>query len=410
MAKPLTLFMLVGLFQTTVAAAFSEDMPSLSFNGFGTAGVVYSDEDQADFVSNITSPDGAGHSRDLSPEVDSRLGLQLTATLAPRLSGIVQVITEQRHDDTYKPKLEWANLKYQVTPDLSVSAGRVVLPTFMASEYRKVGFATPWVRPPQEVYNLVPVASNDGFNGSYRLRFGDYTNTVKANIGRSDIDTPNTGEAQAEKGVTLANTLEFGFTTLFTGYSTGRLTIEGLNPLFDGFRQFGPRGGAIADRFDVDDKRYELLNVGARHDRRDWFVMGEWARSETRTFFGESEAWYLSGGYRYGSLTPYVTLARVRAEDPTSNPGLSTAGLPAPAAAQANSLNASLNQLLASTAQQKSVSLGVRWDFAPSRSLKLQYDHLDLDDGSRGILTNTQSGFEPGGTVNVFSVALDFLF
>jgi len=56
------------------------------------------------------------------------------------------------------------------------------------------------------------------------------------------------------------------------------------------------------------------------------------------------------------------------------------------------------------------VSLGVRWDFAPSRSLKLQYDHLDLDDGSRGILTNTQSGFEPGGTVNVFSVALDFLF
>jgi hypothetical protein len=138
--------------------------------------------------------------------------------------------------------------------------------------------------------------------------------------------------------------------------------------------------------------------------------MGELAHSNSQTFIGDSRGWYVTGGYRFGAITPYVTLARVRVDSSTSDPGLSLGGLPPSLAARAGGLNAALNGLLGSVVQQKSVTLGARWDFARNAALKVQYDRLDLDNGSPGVLSNTQPGFEPGGRVDLFSVTLDFVF
>jgi hypothetical protein len=401
------------LVHPTAAEADDTGASRFTLNGFGTLGLVHSDEEQADFVSNqFTAPDGAGYTRAWSPEVDSRLGLQLTASLSPRLTGILQLIAEQRYDDSYTPSVEWANLRYDITPDLSVRAGRMVQSSFMVSQYRKVGYATPWVRPPDEVYHLVPATNYDGIDLSYRARFAGFTNTLQGAYGRKDISLPAGGTSEARDAVILTDTLEWGATTLHASYSRVRLTIDAdnLNALFAGFRQFGPEGEAIADRYDVDDKRYEVMAVGARYDPGDWFVMGELADSSSRTFLGDARGWYLTGGYRFGAVTPYVTLARARMDSSTSDPGLSLAGLPPPLAAQAAGLNATLNGLLGSAARQKNVTLGARWDFTRNAALKVQYERLELDDGSPGILVNTQPGFEPGGRVDLFSVSLDFVF
>ena len=388
------------------AAAWSDETDSsrFTFNGFGTLGVVHSDEDQADFVSNLFAPDGAGYTRAWSPEVDSRLGLQLTADISPRLTGVLQLVSEQRYDESYTPSVEWANLRYDITPDLSVRAGRMVLSSFMVSDYRKVGYAIPWVRPPEEVYRLVPVTNFDGVEFSYRSRFDGLTNTLRVTYGGKVAKMPGGREGTARNIVFLTNTLEWGATTLSASYGRPRVTIDGknLHALFDGFRQFGPEGAAIADRYDTDDKRYEAMALGARYDPGDWFVMGEWTHVNSRTFFGDARGWYVSGGYRFGVVTPYVTLARVWVDSRTSDPGLS--------APQADDLNTALNGLLGSVAQQKSVTLGARWDFARNAALKVQYERLDLDDGSPGVLVNTQPGFEPGGRVDLFSVSLDFVF
>jgi predicted porin len=323
---------------------------------------------------------------------------------------VLQFIAEQRYDDSYKPTLEWANLKFDITPDLSVRAGRIVLPTFLVSEYRKVGYANPWVRPPQEVYRVVPVTSTDGVDLSYRFRVDRFTNTVRAVYGSLDVKFPGGSEVQADGGLTLADTLEFGSATLFAQYSRTHLTVESVNPLFNAFRQFGPPGQAIAGRYDVDDTKFQTISLGARYDPGDWFVMGEYARSHSRSFLGDSRGWYVTGGYRFGAVTPYVTLARLQNHGNTSDPGLPLAGLPPPAAGQAAGLNAALNGLLGSAARQRSVSLGARWDFMRNAALKVQYDHIDLDAGSAGVLSNIQPGFRPGGSVSLFSVVVDFVF
>ncbi|MCC5882867.1 MAG: porin [Halomonas sp.] len=384
--------------------------PALSLNGFGTLGVAHSSEDQADFASSLLMPRGAGHTTNWSAEVDSRLGLQLTAHLTPRFSSVVQVVTEQQYDGQFRPAVEWANISFDITPDLNVRAGRVVLPIFMNAEFRKVGYATHWIRPPMEVYRTIPVTHTDGLDISYRTRMANTTNTFRATYGQGNATFPYidetwsraTAEARSREGLTLSNTLEKGNVSLFASYSQFRLSIEEFNPLFDAFRVFGSPGDAIADRYNVDDKSFEVISLGVRYDPGRWFVMGEWTQIESRSFLADSRGWYVTGGYRYGAWTPFATVGRQRIHSQTSSPGLS---LP-----HSEPLDELLNSLLQWQPQQKSVSLGLRWDFNRNMALTAQFDHMDHETGSPGYLVNSQPGFEPGGSVNLFSLALDFVF
>jgi hypothetical protein len=407
--QPYTVVIVLMLIYGYTPAAHA-GAPSLSLNGFGTLGVVHSSEDQAAFVSSIFAPRGAGHSSDWSAEVDSRLGLQLTADLTPHFSGVVQVISEQQYNGSYQPAIEWANVTYDVTPNMSLRAGRVMLPIFMSSEYRKVGYALPWVRPPQEVYGSVPVTNVDGIDVSYRLRFGDVNNTLRATYGQKNAKFPYidangdraTGDIESRESLTIGNKLEWDDVSLFASYTQLRLTIEEFTPFFDTYRLFGPLGAAIADRYDVEDKRFEVVSLGASFDRGDWFVMGEWTQTESRTFLADSRGWYVTGGYRFGAVTPYLTYARRRFHSSTSTPGLSQPGT--------EQLDAMLNSFLGYQPQQTSLSLGMRWDFAHNMSLKAQFDHMNHEAGSSGYLVNSQPGYEPGGSVNLFSLALDFVY
>jgi hypothetical protein len=63
-----------------------------------------------------------------STDVDSRLGAQLDATLARHWSAVLQVVGEQGLDNSYRPRVEWANIKYQATPELALRVGRIALP------------------------------------------------------------------------------------------------------------------------------------------------------------------------------------------------------------------------------------------------------------------------------------------
>ena len=395
------------------ASAGDADTPDFSFSSFGTLGVVHSNLDQADFTSTTFKPNGAGYSHDWSADVDSLIGAQVTANFTPQLSAVVQVISEQSFDNSYRPHVEWANIKYQFTPDFSVRVGRTALPVFMETDSRKVGYANPWVRPPIEFYNLVPVTSNDGIDASYRMPVGTATNTFQVSAGRSDSQFPNgggTATVHVRKLVMFVDTFERGFTTLRLSYGRARFTIPEFAPLFDAFRQFGPAGMAIADKYDVNKSLITFLGLGASYDPGNWFVMGEWGRINLHSALGASTGWYTSGGYRLGKFVPYATFGQVKADSNTTDPGLTLSALPPSLVGPATELNAGLNSLLGAIAVQKTISIGGRWDFAKNMDLKLQLDRTRLGAGSAGNLVDLQPGFQKGSNVNVVSVAVDFVF
>jgi hypothetical protein len=427
--KPKALATAVALALCSTGAQARDFSDMFTLRGYGTLGVVHSDEDQADFVSAILAqPEGAGHSDEWSTAVDSKNALQIDMTFTDRLYGVVQLISEGISNnswdgDTNKrfyPSLEWANLSYRLTDDLTIRAGRIVQPFAMHSEYRKVGFANHWVRPPVEVYGAQPFTSSDGADVTYKSKLAAGTNTARAHYGvqalRSDIF-----KAQVKLwGVN--DSFEVGALTVRAAYMKTKFSTAGeaFAPLFDPFIAAtgsipgGESAALEAARLlrvydPAGDQSFDWYGVGLSYDPGNWFVMSEVTDLESSGMVLANVAGYVSGGYRLNKLTPYATYSRTRV-DVRSEPGVPLAGLPPQLAGLGAAINGVVASLASVDSSQQTYSVGMRWDVASGIALKAQYDYVDLDSGSQGMLANLQPGFVPGGDLNVFSLSLDFMF
>ncbi|MEO8298031.1 MAG: hypothetical protein ABI574_09510 [Burkholderiales bacterium] len=413
----------------TGTAESAEGDPSIwSFSGFGTLAAVHSSEHEADFVGRNQQPNGAGRTQATSFNPDSKLGGQVTARFNPELSAVVQVVSQQLHDNSWAPRIEWANVQYQFSPALRVRVGRIAMPTFMVSETRQVGYANPSVRPPQEVYLINTITSNDGVDATHVSHFGDAVNSLSGFYGTSTARLPGDVTVKAKSSWGINDTLEMGATALRVSYASLKADVESstLQPLSDGLNGFGAAASAIpvasiqaagaqayalAQRYGLKDLSRQTLAIGVSHDTGYWFVTGEYVRFIGSGPFANANAGYVSAGYRIDSWTPYATLAAIRTPQLAVG-SISTAGLPAQLAVGAAGLNAGLSALAGDlpAPTQKSVTLGLRWDFMKNAAAKLQYDHIDLGANSYGQLVNRSSSYQPGGKLNLVSAAVDFVF
>jgi hypothetical protein len=384
--------------------------PAWSLSGFGTIGAVHSSERNADYTANVMRADGAGATRNWSPNVDSRLGAQLDLSLNRHWSAVLQVVSEQGLDNSYRPRVEWANVKYQATPELALRFGRIALPMFLTADYRKVGYIYPWVRPPVEGYGALPISSSDGVDATLRWSAGPVRNASQLFYGRDELAVPAPLHASARNIVGLSNTADWGALSMRANVISAEVTTDIGAALFDAFEAFGAEGRAIARRYEIDHKHASIASIGVNYDPGRWFLMAEASRSRTDSLLGATRSAYASAGLRLGSFTPYLSMSRVRATSPTREAGLPVAGLPSALAAQVGELNGGLNLLLATIPQQTSQAAGLRWDLAANMALKLQYDRVTPHHGSRGTLINLTPAFRSGQTAHVTSVALDFVY
>lgn len=416
---------IVGGFVSLASAADDGENPTLLLRGFGTLGGVESSEEHADYVSGFFEPNGAGYTHRLAIGVDTKIGLQADARFNDKLTAVLQLVTQHHYDNSYEPRIEWANIKYQVTPDLDIRLGRTVTMPFMVSDSRLVGYGNLWVRPPQEVYGLIPITNKDGIDASYRIQMESMTDVMRASYGQTRLKLPASGSVEAKQYIELSNSLEYGATTLRASYSSGEINLHtgGFDALMNGLSTFsntlssipgfetaGSQALDLASKYRFENAPISVISLGASYDREQWLFMTEWALFNGHSLLSNSSAWYATLGYRVREFTPYFTIAKLQA-DKTSESGISTTGMPPVLAATATALNDGLNTAL--TGQrfaQKSLSVGIRWDFMKNAVLKTQYDYIILDSDSSGRLGNVQPEFKPGGKLNVFSIALDFTF
>ena len=150
-------------------------------------------------------------------------------------------ISEQFYDNTYRPHVEWANLKYQFTPEFGLRVGRTVLPTFMLSDTRKVGYSNPWVRTPVEIYNLVPMTNSDGVDASYDVHLGGFVHRVSGSYGGGPRDLITAGRSgTGDVGAVGHNRIRCA--TAHVSYSQALdLNVTCVNAIFAGFGSSGLR-------------------------------------------------------------------------------------------------------------------------------------------------------------------------
>jgi len=341
--------------------------------GFATLGASHSSQAQGDYILDSTLPKGAGRSSSWSTGNDSRIGAQLTANLTPKVSAVFQLISEYQADNSYRPAIEWANVKYAFSPDAYIRVGRIALPTFLNSDSRKVGYSYPWIHPPVDLYRVVSITNSDGIDAMYRFQIGEAGNAIKILNGINTIDRPTSvSESQDMWGV--FDTLEYGSALLRIGYQK---RIASSFNLLTGIQ------GAWVPNTD--------LSIGGSYDPGNWFVMSEWIQRKSTT---KLSAMYVSAGVRVDKFTPYMTYSN-------NGRGSFLPGFPPPTAASVVSANRS----------QNTTSLGVRWDFMKHADFKFQYDRIKLSDNSNGYLANLPVNTVLYGTsFHVVSAVVDFVF
>jgi hypothetical protein len=332
----------------------------VTFSGFGTLGIVHSDYGKADFVGNVIQPGGA-LSTSWSTTPDSDLGGQANFTLTDKLSGVLQVLSRDDENGKFKPTVEWANLQYEITSDLKVRLGRMVLPTYEHSDTQNVGYTLPWVRIPIEIAYRDAGLRSDGVDVLYRVKTGSLTQNLQAQWGTTKVDLPGAEFTSTSADVVVfSDTLQYGDTSL-------RLVYQKYNG--SGFPGV----------------RLRVTGAGLTYDPGAWFVMGDSNYSQDK-YFGDSFAWYVSGGVRLGRFAPYVIYSATRAQS------VGTSGL-------------------TSLGDDHTVAAGVRWDFAKNLDTKLQLQQVTIDSlDDAASFAEFQPGVRVGDKSNVFSLTLDFVF
>lgn len=360
-----TILLVAGWHPATGADNDNFVAPIFSFNGFGTIGVVHSSDTQADFVSNPAQPKGAGFTEPWSATPDTKLGIQFNFNPTDRLSAVAQIMSQYQYDGTFKPDLEWFNVKYQVTPDLSIRAGRIAIPTFMVSDSLNVGYALPYARIPVEVFSQLPITHSDGIDGAYRTHVGAVTNTAQAFLGGFSSKLPNQGDYDADHLYGIADTIEYGAATLHISYQALRydLSFEGLVLSKD------PQ---------------QIATIGGSYDPGKWFASAELIRSADDAF-GLFYSWYAYAGRRLDQVTPYLGYASAAMDR------VGSLGLPP-------------------FINQDTATLGVRWDLMKNIDFKAQLDHVARHGGFNQFFVNQQPGFQQRGTDEILTVLVDFVF
>jgi hypothetical protein len=398
-----------------IALAVAAALPSVaaavdfSYNGFSTAAYAQSDSDKAE-MGMSAQPESINS--DGTFEIDSKLGVQVTAKFNEVVSATVQGVAYTDLTGDWEPHLDWAYVRVQPLQSLSFRAGYLRAPTFMYSDSIFIGYANTWVRAPLEVYNMSPVFQIRGVDATWRGNLGPFQVTVNPYVGDSEVKLPGQ-TLDVPSWIGLATTIERGPFLARVGYSEVELgsTTRALVPLLTALRgvpaAFCGACASEADRLDLDGPTVENFDIGMQYDDGTNFLAGEYATVDSNGNYivpSRSGA-YVTYGRRIGSLMPYATYAIARRDQVTRSDAI-------PATGPLAGLNAGVNaSLAAGMNDQDSYSVGVRYEvpaFAMLKAalVKLQFDHIDAE--GNGNLNNVQPGFD--GKLNVVSASFDFLF
>jgi hypothetical protein len=379
----------------------SDAMPSFSLQGFGTLGMTRGNDKNAQFVRDLSQPNGAD--TDWTAKVDSVLGLQANVQFSPQTEGVLQVVSRYHHGDSYDPELTWAFLRHDFSPDFSLRAGRLGTEFYMLGDSRLVGYSNLTVRPQPDFYGSLVFSYIDGLDVSGTFPVANGLLRGKLYAGRSPEETP------FDNGITWdlsGSLLVGGYLDYLTGPWQFRLShaqvrfnkempiVEWLNSLNIPF-PFNP----LVPEMAMADSWARFDSVGVVYDEGPLNIQFMLNRiKEESLAYESSKAGYVLAAYRIGSVTPYLGVSRSIS---------STELLPSSPIPGVDALAASMVAM--SHIDQHTFTLGGRWDVQKNLALKVQVDWIHGKPSSKFLFKKVDpAGWD--GNMTVYSLALDFVF
>jgi len=344
-----------------LSAAMINAYADINFNGFASivAGQTTSSKDS---LYNYNS--------DIDFKNDSLFALQASSDLENGLGVTAQIIARGAND--WDPKFEWAYLSYDANDELRFLVGRQRAPFYMYSDFLDVSYAYPWITPPNGVYNLL-FDSFDGLGVIYTKQLGEFDTTTHFIYGRNNTEVSALGETitpDFKDLVGLSVSANREWLTLRAAYFQADMSMpfQFLQPLSDGWLQAGFND--ISDDVVMENDKGTFVEFGLQIDYNNYLVNAEYTKLTLDNMpFGDQKSYYVMVGKRVDNLLFHVTYGK----DDDSKTDY-TQAVPFGIAPSLDFLKASTQGVFASQkADEKYVTVGVRWDFHDSAALKFEY-------------------------------------
>lgn len=380
-----------------------DTQPRLTLHGFGTLGVVRTNDPDAEFIRDLSQPAGAGTG--WTGKVDSSLGLQANIQFGPQTEGVAQVVSRYHADATYTPELTWAFLRHDFSPDFSMRAGRLGTEFYMLGDSRLVGYSNLTLRPPPDFYGSLVFSYIDGLDASATVPLGSGLLKGKLFAGISPEKSPYTpGLTWDQQGSPLLG----GYLDYWRGAWQVRLSqvkvrFNNQMPADELLRMSGdPLAGTsyftLVPGMSMRDRWAHFSSLGIVYDQGPLNIqcMLNQIRQDSPAY-ADSKAGYLLAAYRLGDFTPYLGASRsfTHAEPLPSSP------IPG-----VDALTTSL--VSRSYLDQHTYTLGARWDVYKNLALKTQVDWIRGHPRSLFLFKSPDPAWD--GNMTVYSLALDFVF
>jgi len=368
----------------TAALSFSQQANAIEMDGFLTAGFAVHDQEDATYLDTITD--------DVRFDNDSKFGLQVTADVAENMQVVSQILAAGS-DENFDLDVEWAYLDWKFNNTFSLRGGKVKEPVFLISDYIEVGYAYPWIRPPQEVYRNNPINTINGMEALIQFDIGSMGLTVQPYLGTNSEVVPGQPGLIFDAtnfigaSVQLASrsfTIQVSFLDTDVGVSgsTGQVDTGTGLPV-----PFGSEGTATLSSFGIstDVNNFVAYAEYVTRDIESDVVSPGPTNPPLDSLFADQDAWYVTIGYRMGKFLPHLTAANSEAEPVSGgSPGVT----------------------------QDSITLGVRYEINDSAAFKFEVQSIepDLEAGSAGLFDTMPTDFEAGDSATLISAAVDVIF
>ncbi|XOZ32552.1 hypothetical protein ACMDCT_10070 [Halomonadaceae bacterium KBTZ08] len=288
--------------------------------------------------------------------------------------------------DRWETQLEWGYVSHKMDNGLRLRAGKMRTPLFMYSDSLDLGYAQPFAKAPDAVYDQVSLSSFTGADATYNF-------DVLGQSIRTQVFAGHSENQDLSGGTELRNTA--GAVVSWTDYTW---TVRGVAARAD--LSIVNLLAGTPSPLSIDDQDGKFYGLGIEYEQGNIMAVSEITRRDTDGVFPERDGAYATLGYRFDGVMPYVTYAWVETQDDDKRPVAPTS----PAAALA-----ALNE------KREDYSLGVRWDVIPGIALKADWTHSRAFGDTSGALAGNATSFASGqgnrfDHTNVYTLKLDAAF
>lgn len=394
---------------------------SWSVGAYGTLGYsLLGTEGPYTFIRELGQGSGSARARSWLP--DSRVALQVGKKINAQTDAVVQVVARDKVKANLKNSIEWAYVSHRPTENLNVRVGRVGVDVFLLSDYRSLGYAQTTVRPNVEFYGFQPFYALDGVDATYTHTTAAARWSLKSQFGRTQTDVAlfdgSALHLVANNVVDVTLTRESGPWRLKAGVSSIKTPNDAAPlPLKDpllavaalGLPGISQEAAELARGMEVKGARFNYASVGTSFDDNVWSVQAELCRvTVDQKILVSGSAAYLTVGRRFASVMPFASVSRFLPDREATVAQHNWSAFLGP---QAGVLQAvSVRATDTARIEQRTVSLGARWDFHPQAALKIQWDRFHIQSSGYGLWRSDVSATLNEGRMSMVTASIDWTF